>query len=189
MTEQPDTRSGEPIPGYPVPPAARPRRAWLLVAVAVVAALTGAATTKAVSGPLSFGHGWHHGFRGPMSAERIEDRADRMVRHLAIEIDASAEQQDKLRAVMKAAVRDVLPAREKAQAARQQARALLTQPTIDRAAVEKLRSEQIALADSVSKRMAQALVDAAEILTPDQRKKLDEHFPPFGGYMRGGRRG
>lgn len=189
MNDQPTTPNSDHIPGYPVPPAARPRRAWLIVAVAAVAALTGAAATKAVSGPLGFGPGWHHGFHGPMSTGHIEDRADRMVRHLAVEIDATTEQQDKLRAVMKAAMRDVLPARDKAQAARQQARSLLTQPAIDRAAVEKLRSEQIALADSVSKRMVQALVEAAEILSPDQRKKLDEHFPPFGGYMRGWRRG
>jgi protein CpxP len=181
-----------------------PRRRWrgLTVAALVVAAgLTGAAVTAAVSQPFGFGPGggWHgrmHG--GPMmrfefDPARAEERLDRMVRHLAVEIDATNEQQDKLRNVAKAAVKEVLPAREKLMSARQQARTLLSAQTIDRAAIEKLRAEQIALADSVSKRIAQAITDAAEILTPEQRRKLDENFPPHGrfghGFGRGWRHG
>jgi Spy/CpxP family protein refolding chaperone len=176
-----------------------PRRRWrgLTVAALVVAAgLTGAAVTAAVSQPYGFGPGgWHgrmHG--GPMSRfgfdpARAEERLDRMVRHLSVEIDASNEQQEKLRNVAKAAVKEVLPAREKLMAARQQARTLLSAPTIDRAAIEKLRAEQLALADSVSKRIVQAITDAAEILTPEQRKKLEENFPPHGGFGHGFGRG
>ena len=53
-----------------------------------------------------------------MSPAQIEDRADRMVRHLAIELDATADQQDKLRVVVKGAVKDIVPMREKVLAAR-----------------------------------------------------------------------
>jgi Spy/CpxP family protein refolding chaperone len=126
---------------------------------------------------------------GPMSQARIEDRADRMVRHMAVEADATPEQVEKLRGVMRAAVKDILPVREKAQSAREQARALLTQQTINRAELEKLRAEQIATADAVSKRFVQALADAADVLTPEQRKKLNEHFPPQGGGWRPWHRG
>lgn len=182
----------------------RKRRGLAIAALAVAAGLTGAAVTTAVSQPYGFGPGgWHgHGFGmmhgGPMhrfgfDPARAEERLDRMVRHLAVEIDASNEQQDKLRNVAKAAIKEVLPAREKAMAARQQARTLLSAPTIDRAAIEKLRAEQIALADQVSKRVVQAITEAAEILTPEQRKKLDERFPAgsFGhhGFGPGWRRG
>jgi len=103
------------------------------------------------------------------------------VRHLAVELDASADQQAKLQQIVKAAVGDIAPMREKVLAARQQARALLTAPTVDRAAIEKLRAEQIATMDAFSKRAAQALGDAADVLTPEQRKKLDELLPPAGG--------
>ena len=78
--------------------------------------------------------------------------------------------------------------RAKVFAARQQARDLLTQTTIDRAAIEKLRAEQIAAMDSVSKRIAQAIGDAAEVLTPEQRRKLGDMLPPSGpggGYWHG----
>jgi periplasmic protein CpxP/Spy len=115
---------------------------------------------------------------------QIEDRADRMVRHLAIEIDATAEQQSKLQGIVKGALQDLLPMREKALAVRQQARDLLTQPTIDRGAIEKLRADQIAAADTASKRIVQALGDAADVLTPEQRKKLNDILPPAGAHWR-----
>ena len=159
----------------------RGRRAtWVAVAV-LAAGLTGAAATTAFSrGGFGPAH-WHGSFmHGPLSPAQIEDRADRMVRHVAIEIDASAEQQDKLRAVVKGAVKDIVPMREKVHAARTQARKLLTEPTVNRAEIEWLRAEQLALADAFSKRVAQALGDAGELLNIEHRKKLDDFLPPPG---------
>jgi len=103
-----------------------------------------------------------------------------MVRHVAIELDATTEQQDKLRAVVKSAAKDIVPMREKVLTARQQARKLLTEPTVNRVEIERLRAEQIALVDQFSKRVAQALGDAGEILNVEQRKKLDDLLPPPG---------
>ena len=122
------------------------------------------------------GPGWH-GARGhwasvPLDPAMVEDRADRMVRHLSIELDANNEQQEKLRVIVRGMLKDVLPTRERALAARGQARELLTATTIDRTALEKLRADQIALADSVSKRITQAIGDAGEVLNFEQRRKL-----------------
>jgi len=100
---------------------------------------------------------------------------------MAIELDATDSQQEKLRAIAKAAVKDLIPLREKVQSARLKARELLTQPTIDRAEIEKFRTEQVALADTFTKRVSQAIGDAADILTPDQRRKLNDRLPPMGG--------
>jgi periplasmic protein CpxP/Spy len=152
----------------------RPRRPWLIVAsVALASALTGAVASRAVSQ-----HAWagHPFMGGTFDPARVEDGADRAVRHLAIEIDATADQQEKLRAIVKGAVKDLLPMREKAVAARQRARVILTQPTVDRGAIEALRAEQLALADAASKRFAQALGDASEVLTPEQRRKIDDRL-------------
>jgi Spy/CpxP family protein refolding chaperone len=161
----------------------------MIVVLVVAAGLTGAAITSAFSRGPGFGHGFGPGFghgHGGMMGEsfdpaQAEERADRAVRHMAIELDATDAQQDKLRAVAKAAVKDLIPLREKVQSARLKARELLTQPTIDRAEIEKFRTEQVALADSFTKRVSQAIGDAAEILTPDQRRKLNDRLPPLGG--------
>jgi protein CpxP len=170
MTEQSNSQP-------PTPATGRPRRRWLAVAAVVLAAgLTGAAATSAIGqyGP-PWG-GWHGpGFmRGPLTHEQIEDRVDRGIRHAAIELDATPEQQDKLRAIAKGAVKDLLPMREKAHAARGRVAELLTQPKIDRAAIEAFRTEQLGLADAASKRFSQAVADAADVLTPEQRRKAHE---------------
>jgi Spy/CpxP family protein refolding chaperone len=163
----------------------RRRTAILVLLVALAVGLTGVFATGAFSRGFGFGPGHHF---GSMSPAMIEDRADRMVRHVAIEIDATAEQQERLRALVKAAVRDLLPMREKAQAARAQARELLTQPNINRAEIERFRTEQLALADAASRRLVQALADAAEILTPEQRNKINDHLERR-EHWRGWRRG
>ena len=164
-----------------------------VIALALAAGLTGALVTKAFSD--GFGAhtmGWRHGggfMEGPLDPARIQDRADRMVRHLVVEIDATSEQQEKLRAVMSAAVKDLLPMREKMRDARVRARDLLTQAKVDREAIEKLRTDQIAFADTASKRFTQALADAAEILTAEQRRKISDLVPAGGGHWRGWHRG
>jgi Spy/CpxP family protein refolding chaperone len=109
-----------------------------------------------------------------------------MVRHLSIEIDATTEQQDKLRAIVRDAVRDLLPVREKIMSARATARDLLTQQTVDRDAIEKFRTDMIATHDTVSKRLVQAVADAAEVLTPEQRRRLSDMLPAPGGHFRSG---
>ena len=109
---------------------------------------------------------------GPLTPAQIDDRIDRMTKHMAIELDATADQQVKIASIAKAAIGDLRPLREKAQAARTQAVTLLTAPTIDHAAIERLRAEQIVLAETASKRIAQALTDAAEVLNPEQRRKV-----------------
>jgi Spy/CpxP family protein refolding chaperone len=180
MTDRlPRSASTEPAPQ----PTARRRAGSLILAAALAVGLIGASATSSFSqgfGP-GFGPGWRM-FGGPLDPARVEERADRMIRHVGVELDATAEQQDKLRAIVKGALKDLLPVRDQMLAARQQARDLLTQPTVDRAALEKLRTERIAAADTASKRLVQALADAAEVLTPEQRKKLNDLIPAAGGW-------
>jgi hypothetical protein len=57
----------------------------------------------------------------------------------------------------------------------------LTAPTIDRSAIERLRAEQIGLAETASKRIAQAVADASETLNPEQRRKIADWLAAFDG--------
>jgi Spy/CpxP family protein refolding chaperone len=177
-------------PGTPAPARRRRGRAALLallvaLGVGTTAFFAGQAFSQPGFGP--FGGGWHGRMMGQMDPAQIEDHADRMVRHLAIEVDATTEQQERLRGVVKSAVKDLLPMREKAQQARQRGRELLTQTTIDRAAIEAFRAEQIAQVDAISKRVAQAVTDAASVLTVEQRRKIEERMRPRPGFWGGWR--
>jgi Spy/CpxP family protein refolding chaperone len=163
------------------PPASSPRPSrrhffrWAAIATAVAALGT-------VVGLKAYAHGgfagWHRG--GLMSAHldpaQLDAHLDRMLKHLYVEIDATDAQKQALGPVVKAAVRDLLPLHERLHSTRDQAVALLTQPTIDRAALESLRASQLAVAEQASKRLAQALADMADVLTPDQRKAIAEHM-------------
>jgi Spy/CpxP family protein refolding chaperone len=187
-------------PGSERPVRRRGRAAAGVLIVALAGGLVGAFVSQAFS--QGFGPPWHMTVRGPMmspfggplTTEQMVDRADRMVRHVAIEIDASADQQAKLEAIVKSAVTDLAPMREKVRTTHQKVRELLTAPTIDRGAIEKLRAEQIATIDTLSKRIAQAVGDAADVLNADQRRKLGDMLPPAGdggggGYWRMWHRG
>jgi protein CpxP len=200
--QTPSTPSTPAFPAVSTPATeARPRRGGLakyavLLAMGLGILGAGAFATNSFSqnpgfvpafgpGP-GFGHGpgfWGGGpGGGRFDPARAAERADHMVRHIAVEIDATADQQQKLRDIAKNAVKDMLPLREKMAGTRQQARDLLLGQTVDRAAIEKLRSERIATMDALSKRMTQALTDAAEVLTPEQRHKLSEIAPPHGHF-------
>jgi Spy/CpxP family protein refolding chaperone len=129
-----------------------------------------------------FGPGWASALPSSVIEAFIDMRADRMIRHLAVEIDATADQQDKLRAIVRSTVKDLLPVRDKMLAARATGRELLTRPTIDRAALESLRADQIATHEAVSKQLVQAVADAADVLTPEQRRKISDMLPAGGGW-------
>src|SRR5262249_56931300 len=67
-----------------------------LVAVALLAGLTGNLLSKAFGQSDGWHHiHWHDGgmFGGPLSPAQIDDRIDRVTKHLAIELDATADQQ------------------------------------------------------------------------------------------------
>jgi protein CpxP len=117
---------------------------------------------------------WHRGgfMAGPLDPARVDEHLERMLKHVYVEIDATEEQKQRLAPIVKQAARDLLPLRERMHDARRKALELLTQDRIDRAAIETLRAEQLQLAEQASTRIARALADAAEVLTPAQRKEL-----------------
>lgn len=139
-------------------------------------------------------HHWHmrHAFgmfAGPMDPAEVDRRVERMTDQLAGEVNATPQQREKLTAIAKSAARDVLPMRDTVRQAHLRARDLLAETSIDRAAIEKLRSEQIANFDTISKRLTAALADAAEVLTPEQRKELAKRMPAHDDWRPGAGKG
>ena len=160
------------------------RRAGIATLIGSLAAGVGA-SAWAHGGP---GHGDRgRGFMGgSFDPAQMGPRIERMVKHFAVEIDATPEQSAKLVEIAKSAAKDLQPMRQKVQEARKRGMELLAAPTLDRTAIERLRADQIQAADAASKRLSQALADAAEVLTPEQRKKAAERMQHRRGWQRGG---
>lgn len=124
-----------------------------------------------------------------LSDEEIEKRINRVVRHVAVEIDATPEQTVKITALLTAVATDMKPLRSDFRAAGEKMRDLLTASTIDRAAIEQLRAERVAEIDTRSRQLVTALADVAEVLTPEQRATLEERIEEFRSMRRRWHRG
>lgn len=166
------------------PHGCRSRGRGLFVAILAMSAVgAGFFAGKAMShgfGRHHFGHG--PGFTkvfAPANLDDATDRAARMARHLAVEIDATKDQEAKLIALSKGVATDVFPIRQKIMDARKKGIELMKAAAVDRAAIEQLRAEQMGHVEAISKRLSTALADAGEVLTPAQRGKLAERIESF----------
>ncbi len=156
----------------------RPRR-WgrrilagvLLIALGGFAGFA-AGTHKAAA---MFWHGMHHIARDPQA---LADRVERRVDHVLSRVDANADQKAKVEAAAKAAVLDLAKLGIDPRETHEKFIALLRADTVDPAALETLRAAQIAKWDAASKRIVQAVADAAPVLSPEQRRKLTEPWLP-----------
>lgn len=102
------------------------------------------------------------------------------------QIDATDEQADKIYEIMDNARSEVRPLIREFRDTRDDVAELLSAETIDRAALETLRAERVAALDTASKTMTEALLNAAEVLSAEQRAELVQLFEEHG---MGGRRG
>lgn len=144
------------------------RRAAIAILIAGVGSVIG---VQAVAhGP----GGWHRGgfLATRLDPAALDQRLEHMLRHLYVEIDATDAEKQQLAPIVKAAAADLLPLRGRMHDARRQAVELLARDPVDRAALEALRVDQLRLAEQASQRFVRALADAADVLTPEQRKQL-----------------
>jgi Spy/CpxP family protein refolding chaperone len=141
-----------------------PRWKWASIGAALAAALTLGACRHG---------GWHdHESQFEQDPEQAAKRINKLVAWVLDDVDASAEQKQQVAAIAQAAVKDLLPLRDQHRALRTRAVELLTQAVIDRDAIEALRVETMHNADQVSRRLALALADTAQVLSVGQRAKL-----------------
>ncbi len=131
-------------------------------------------------------HGGDHKRFADLSDAEIEARIERVVKHAAIEIDATQEQQDEITALVTAVAMDLRPMHDQMRATGKELHELLLAETVDRAALEQLRAARLADAERISKTLVGALADVAEVLSPEQRKVLDERIRQFRSMRHGG---
>ena len=111
-------------------------------------------------------HGRHGGPGGFLEPRRL----DRMLK----EVNATEAQRAQISQISGAARDDLRKLHQGGGDLRSQSLALLTQPQIDTAAAEAIRQQMLARHDAMSKRTLTAMLDVAQVLTPEQRTQLGE---------------
>jgi Spy/CpxP family protein refolding chaperone len=163
-------------------------RKRLAIGGIAVVALSGLGVARALSDGRDGGWGWggprHHfqelrgGPHGHMGGMGM--MGERGLERLLDAVGATPEQADKLRTIFGDLRDEMRPLTADLRDSREDVAKILGAGTIDRAAAEKLRSERFAELDQASQKVTTALLDAAEVLTPEQRAKIVEHFGDHG---------
>lgn len=153
-------------------------RKYLVGGMTAVLALGALAVTGAVQANGFRGHGFGGPFGG-FGGFGLE-RALKSV-------DTTKEQRQRIWAIVDAARTEIRPMISDLDDRRGRLAALVRAETLDRAAIETLRKEALATADAVSARALDAFIQAAEVLTPEQRTELLEKRRSFGPGFRPGR--
>jgi Spy/CpxP family protein refolding chaperone len=91
-------------------------------------------------------------------------------------VSATDAQRAQIRQIMEAARTDLKPSHESAKQLHQQTEALFAQAAVDANAAESLRQQGLVLHDQMSRRMTQAMLDVARVLTPEQRARIGERM-------------
>ncbi len=155
--------------------AKRGRQAVARLAVSSVIVLAAATAAFSVSAQGRHGHGMEGGGGHGMmmfggSPERIGRAVDRMLDGL----DATEAQRSQIKQIAATAAVDLKAQREAGRGLRDQGMQILASPNIDAVAAETLRRQLLAQHDLSSKRVMQAMLEVANVLTPDQRAKISE---------------
>jgi len=190
----------EPFPTPAPQSAPRPRRLRRFIFASALL-VTGGVIGAVVAGPVlgqgpgfggpGFGPPWHHdrGF-----AHRMGGYGDRMffpgpiergVERLGWITDASTEQKTKINAIAQKTADDIFALRQKHLEARKQILDTLAAPTVDRPRLEALRTDQMKLAETATKRITDAVADVADVLTPAQRAELGQRVERWQRWFRG----
>ncbi len=163
------------------------RRGHCLARVIGVLAVFGIGffSAKVMACEHGMGHGGPQAFMsgGQMDTERMGKFADKRIERMLDDVKASDAQKEKASAIVKASLEKGAPLAKQMRDKHIQMRKLMSAATLDKAAIEAMRAEQIKLADEASRRMTSTMLAVAEVLTPEQRAQLAEKMEKRRGWM------
>jgi Spy/CpxP family protein refolding chaperone len=151
---------------------------WRLLALGVFAAAAASLTLPA----LAQGHPGHPGpgMGGPGGGMMIfggsPEHVARAVDHLLDGLNATDAQRTQIKQIAGAAATDMKAQHEAGRGMHERGLQIFTAPVVDANAAESLRQQMSAQHDQASRRMLQAMLDVARVLTPEQRAKLGERM-------------
>ena len=119
-------------------------------------------------------HAMHHG--GPGMLGGSPERMGRMLDHMLDGLDATDAQRAQIKQIMAQASADLKSQAQTARDLRRRGMEVLTAPAVDANAAEQIRLQSMQLHDQMSRRMTQAMVAAASVLTPEQRAAIGQRL-------------
>ena len=151
-------------------------RGWIAaLALLGLGATGGALTTIAVDAGAHGGWGHRHHWRGHATdATQVTERLQHASAWVLGRVDATEAQRERIDAILAGAVDDIFPMRAEHYAHRRDLIAEFSRPQVDRAELERIRVEELALAEKATVRLLDATVAIADVLDPEQRQQLVE---------------
>ena len=157
-------------------PGARVRLVMVGMVLTLLAAIgvsAWAQTPPSASQPSMGMHGMHQGgMGGPGMMGGSPERMGRMIDHMLDGLNASDAQRAQIKQIMAQASAELKGQAKAARELRQRGMQVLTAPAVDANAAEQVRLQTMQLHDQMSRRMTQAMVAAASVLTPEQRAAI-----------------
>jgi len=119
-----------------------------------------------------------HGAGGPgmMMFGGPPEHVGRAVDHMLDGLNASDAQRSQIKQIAIAAASDLKTQRDAGRGLREKAMQIFAAPTVDASAAESVRQQISAQHEQGSKRMLQAMLDVAKVLTPEQRAQFGERM-------------
>jgi len=114
----------------------------------------------------------HRGMGGHGMMGGSPERMGRMLDHMLDGLNASDAQRAQIKQIVAQAAADLKGQTAAARDLRRRGMEVFTAPAVDANAAEQIRLQSMQLHDQMSRRMTQAMVAAASVLTPEQRAQI-----------------
>lgn len=121
-------------------------------------------------------HGMHGGMHGGRMFGGSPERMNRMIDRMLDGLNATDAQRAQIKQIATAAAADLKAQAQAGRALRERGLQAFTAPTIDANAAEQVRQQMLQHHDQMSRRAHQAMLDAARVLTPEQRARIGERL-------------
>ena len=155
----------------------QPQRRWgRLVLVAALLVGLGGVAGFGIGAHKASSFFWHAMAPGKLTPEETAAMVERKVNHVLSHVDATDEQKAKVTAIAKATAADLTKLGFTPGEGRSKFLQLFRADKVEPDAIEALRAEQSTKWDAATKRIAQAVAEAAQVLTAEQRRELTERW-------------
>ena len=149
----------------------------VLTLLAAIGVSAWAQTPPSASQPSMGMHGMHQGgMGGPGMMGGSPERMGRMIDHMLDGLNATDAQRAQIKQIFAQAATDLKGQGAAARDLHRKGMEVLTAPAVDANAAEQVRLQAMQLHDQMSRRMTQAMVAAASVLTPEQRAQFGAHL-------------